>query len=79
MTGNLSLGLFRSQERARTVAKNVRGQGYPVEIYLRTRSREEAWIALEDADLAALDWVAAPGNLRDYPQLRLQERDCPAS
>ena len=61
------------------MAEGIRGRGYPAEIYLRTRYREEAWIALEDADLAALDWVAAPGNLRDHPQLRLQEHDCPAS
>ncbi|MEP5766722.1 MAG: SPOR domain-containing protein [Halieaceae bacterium] len=77
LAGSLSLGLFRSEERAVAVREKVRGQGYPAEIYRRPRSREEAWIALDDAGREALEWPDTAGLLAGYEGLQLRQRDCP--
>lgn len=77
LSGDLSLGLFRSEERARTVRSRVREQGYAAEIYERPRSREEAWAALQQVELAALGWAEEAGPLAAYPSVRLIQRDCP--
>jgi len=77
LSGDLSLGLFRSPDGARALRERLRAQGFPAEIFERPRSREEAWLALTGADLEALGWVSVTGYLRDYPQLQLQSRECP--
>jgi hypothetical protein len=77
LSGDLSLGVFRSEEHARSLISKVRAQGYAPEIYERTRSREEAWAALQQADLAALGWEAEAGPLAAYPSVGLIQRDCP--
>jgi len=77
LTGDLSLGLFRSPDGARALRERLRAQDFPAEIFERPRSREEAWLALTGADLEALGWVSVTGYLRDYPQLQLQSRECP--
>jgi len=77
LTGDLSLGLFRSEEHARTLMSKVRQRGYAPEIYERPRSREEAWAALLQGELAALGWEAAAGPLAAYPSVSLIQTDCP--
>ena len=77
LTGDLSLGLFRSQGRAEAVRTSLREKDYPAEIFLRPRSREEAWIALDNAALQALGWPAEEGEPPDRPDMTLRERPCP--
>jgi hypothetical protein len=75
--GDLSLGLFRNEAHAHTLMSTVREQGFEPEIYERPRSREEAWAALQQVDLAALGWEAVAGPLTAHPSVRLTQRDCP--
>jgi hypothetical protein len=76
LSGDLSLGLFRSEERAHAVTTSVREQGYAAEIYERPRSRDEAWAVLQGVDLDALGWPAETRQLADFPSLRLMQREC---
>lgn len=77
LAGDLSLGLFRNEEHAHSLMSRVRAQGYVPEIYQRPRSREEAWAALREVELAALGWEAEAGALTAYPSVRLVPRTCP--
>jgi hypothetical protein len=77
LTGDLSLGLFRNEEHARSLMSRVRQRGYAPEIYQRSRSREEAWAALQQVELAALGWEAEAGPLAAYPSVSLIQTDCP--
>ena len=77
LSGDLSLGVFRNEEHAHSLMSKVREQGYAPEIYERPRSREEAWGALQQAELAALGWEAKTGPLLAYPSVSLIPRDCP--
>ena len=78
LSGNLSLGLFRSADGAEILAARVREAGYPVEIFLRPRYREEAWIALADDARTALGWSEEPGLLLQHPEMRIEEQECSA-
>ena len=78
LAGNISLGLFRSEDSARTVAAQVREAGYRVETLLRPREREEPWIALDDIARLLLGWTDEPGVLPQYLEMRIEEQDCPA-
>jgi hypothetical protein len=77
LSGDLSLGLFRNEEHARTLMSKIRQRGYAPELYERSRSREEAWAALDQAELAALGWAAEAGPLAAYPSVNLIQQDCP--
>jgi hypothetical protein len=79
LSGDLSLGLFRSEDHAHTLMTIVREQGYMPQIYERSRSREEVWAALKYVEVDALGWTAQTGPLADYPSVRLVERACPDS
>ena len=78
LAGDLSLGLFRSQQRAQAVQDRVRGMGYLAEIFERPRSREEAWAALDSRELVNLGWPLESGPIAIHPSLQLQPRDCAA-
>jgi hypothetical protein len=78
LSGNLSLGLFRSPDGAQILAARVREEGYPVETFLRPRYREEAWVALGEAARIGLGWSDEPGLLLQHPEMRIEEQDCAA-
>ena len=77
LAGDLSLGLFRNEEHADSLMSRVRAQAYVPEIYQRPRSREQAWAALREVELAALGWEVEAGALTAYPSVRLVQRTCP--
>jgi hypothetical protein len=77
LAGSLSIGLFRSSERAGSMQNRLREQGYQAEIYTRSRIRDEAWIALDDAGRTALEWPDREGPLPGYVGMMLRERPCP--
>jgi len=76
LSGSLSLGLFRSEERAQAYQEAIAQKGYNPRVYLRPAFAEQPWAALTDSGLAALDW-AASGDIAGFPELRLIERQCP--
>ena len=79
LAGSLSLGLFRSEQRAIAVRDTLRSRGYErVDIYKRPAFADQPWITLDDAGRAALDWPAEEGELPGYEDLRLLAVDCPA-
>jgi hypothetical protein len=77
LSGDLSLGLFRNVEHAHSLVSRLQAQGFVPEIYQRPRSREEAWAALQRAELAALGWETVAGPLTAYPSVRLVQQNCP--
>ena len=76
MAGSLSLGLFRSNPRAYAMRDDLRGQGYEVEVFQRPRYRDEAWIALSNADREALAWPERTGDLPGYPGMSIEPGEC---
>ena len=79
LAGSLSIGLFRSQKRAESMQGRLQEQGYPAEIYPRSRVRDEAWILLDDPGRTALGWPDREGALPGYAGMILKERACPES
>jgi hypothetical protein len=77
LAGNLSMGVFRSEERARAVRDRLLREGYAAEVFLRARFREQPWIALDDRAREALGWPAREGSVAGYAGLRLMRTDCP--
>ena len=76
LAGALSLGLFRSEARARGVMQRVQQLGYQASIFERPRSQEEVWVALDSADLRLLGWPLQSGPLTVDPALQLRARSC---
>jgi hypothetical protein len=76
LAGGLSLGLFRSVERARVLRDDLLNRGYSADIYPRPRYRDEAWIALDDAGREALGWPAIVGAVPGFERVILEERSC---
>ena len=48
LAGSLSLGLFRSEERAIALRNQLQSRGYVVEIFPRPAFREQPWAAIDD-------------------------------
>lgn len=79
LAGSLSMGLFRSEERAIAVRDTLRSRGYQADIFKRPAFAEQPWISLDDRARVALDWPALEGNLPGYEALRLLSVECPSS
>ena len=77
LAGSLSMGLFRSEERAIAVRDTLRARGYPADIYERPAFAEQPWITLDESGRIALDWPAVEGELPGYDALRLLAVECP--
>lgn len=77
LAGSLSLGLFRSEERAEALRDQLRARGHQVEIYLRSAYREQPWAAIDDSARTRLDWPDAEGEIPGYDALELVSRECP--
>ena len=77
LAGSLSLGLFRSEERAEAYRERIAEQGYEASIYLRPAFTEQPWAALTDDGLTALGWPRMSGVAPGLSALELSERDCP--
>ena len=77
LAGSLSLGLFRSEERAQALRDRLRGQGHQAGIYPRPAFREQPWAAISDRAREALGWPAEAGPLPGFDAVELRERDCP--
>ncbi len=76
LAGSLSLGLFRSQERALAVRDTLRQRGYPADIFERQAFAEQPWISLDERGRIALDWPAVEGEVAGYEALRLLPVEC---
>jgi hypothetical protein len=76
LSGSLSLGLFRSEERAQAYKEAIAQKGYKPLVYLRPAFVEQPWAALTDSGLAALGWDDS-GDIPGFPELRLTQRQCP--
>ncbi len=76
LAGSLSMGLFRSEQRAIAARDRLRSRGYEADIYKRPAFAEQPWITLDDADRVALDWPAVEGGLAGYEDLRLLRVQC---
>ncbi len=76
LAGSLSLGLFRSEQRAIAVRDSLRSRGYQAEIHKRQAFAEQPWINLDEAGRVALDWPAQEGELPGYDNLRLLNVEC---
>ncbi len=76
LVGSLSLGLFRSEERANSYRDAIVERGYAVEIYQRPAFAEQPWAAIDDAGRRALGWPEQAGQLPDFETLLLAEREC---
>ncbi len=77
LAGSLSLGLFRSKERAIGLRDTLRGRGYQAAIYQREAFAEQPWISLDETGRIALDWPAVEGQLPGFDALRLLVVECP--
>lgn len=77
LLGNLSVGLFRNESRAKSVRDRLLAAGYAADIYRRTSFREQPWLVLDSAGREALGWPAREGPLPGYSGLRLVAGDCP--
>ena len=77
LAGSLSMGLFRSEQRALAFRDRLLKTGYAADIYQRTTYREQPWIALDDSGRVALDWPGREGALPGYRDLSLLLRECP--
>lgn len=77
LLGNLSVGLFRNEGRAKSVRDRLLAAGYAADIYRRTSFREQPWLVLHSAGREALGWPAREGPLPGYSGLRLVAGDCP--
>ncbi|MEM0954451.1 MAG: hypothetical protein AAGI24_09950 [Pseudomonadota bacterium] len=77
LAGSLSLGLFRSGERAQAYRDSIVSQGYGAKIYLRPAFAEQPWAALSDDNLVVLGWPQAVGEPPGLSEVQLMERDCP--
>ena len=76
LAGSLSMGLFRSRDRATAVRDRLLTEGYAAAIFERATFREQPWISLDDAGRAALGWAASEGVLPGYREMRLVAWDC---
>ncbi len=76
LAGSLSMGLFRSEQRAIAVRDKLRSRGYAADIYKRPAFAEQPWISLDDTGRVALDWPGVEGELAGYDALRLIAVDC---
>ncbi|MEE4191920.1 MAG: hypothetical protein V2I66_10070 [Halieaceae bacterium] len=77
LAGSLSMGLFRSEQRAIAMRDTLRGMGYEADIYERQAFAEQPWITLDESARVALDWPAVEGELPGYDDLRLLAVECP--
>lgn len=77
LAGSLSMGLFRSEQRAVAFRDRLLRTGYAADIYQRTTYREQPWIALDEGGRVALDWPAREGGVPGYRELSLLVRECP--
>lgn len=77
LAGSLSMGLFRSEQRAIAMRDTLRGMGYEADIYERQAFAEQPWITLDEGERVALDWPAVEGELPGYEDLRLLAVECP--
>lgn len=77
LLGNLSVGLFRNENRAISVRDRLLKAGYAADIYRRTAFREQPWLVLDGVGREALGWPAREGPLPGYRGLRLVAGDCP--
>ena len=76
LAGSLSMGLFRSRDRATAVRDRLLTDGYAAAIFERATFREQPWISLDDGGRAALGWPDTEGILAGYREMRLVAWDC---
>jgi hypothetical protein len=76
LEGQLSLGLFRTPERAEIIQRERLAQGFDAQLYLSESSEEQTWYLLDEADLAKLEWEAVEGPTTNLPDLALVQTGC---
>ena len=79
LEGQLSMGLFRTLDRAQLIQRERIAQGFDAQVYLSEATEEVDWYLLDGGDLEKLGWEASPGPVPERPDLELAERPCQPS
>ena len=77
LEGNISLGLFSTEDRARIFIGQLERLGHEAFQAPRVRYREESWLFLRGFELNALGWPVGEGEVPNQGGLELRASDCP--